>query len=288
MYDPRQYDSPPIYSPHFNTPSDGFYTSRSVHSPPTYSHYTVPQEPQYMDGHPQYFYRWLSPPGIVKVMQGTCVLLCFVIFACVISTLVWDMHGYETSVGGYISGGGFGYDGGVGTGAGYYGGAYGYHSSYMTPYSAKSAMISVAAINFIVALMFLVASFSKTRTVRCRRFYLTLLVVDVSLAVLQCIINIIFVIGVNPMAQSSQTMLYNPILRMCQTPQSPSLSGSAGAGFPGAYPMFNQYLHHYCYMDPEEVSGLVHPNTKHILATICRLFSIYCMSVDICTLCMHA
>lgn len=49
-------------------------------------------------------------------------------------------------------------------------------------------------------------------------------------------------------------MLYNPVLMMCQNIQgSPSLSGSAGAGFPGGFPMYTQYLHHYCYMDPEEV-----------------------------------
>lgn len=65
-------------------------------------------------------------------------------------------------------------------------------------------------------------------------------------------------IGVNPMSQSSQSMLYNPMLMMCQNMQgNPSLSGSAGfPGFPGGLPMYNQYLHHYCYMDPEEVSIL--------------------------------
>lgn len=61
-------------------------------------------------------------------------------------------------------------------------------------------------------------------------------------------------IGVNPMSQSSQSMLYNPMLMMCQNIQgSPSLSGSVGAGFPGGFLLYNQYLHHYCYMDPEEV-----------------------------------
>lgn len=70
----------------------------------------------------------------------------------------------------------------------------------------------------------------------------------------QGIIDIIFVIGVNPMSQSSQSMLYNPMLRMCQNiPGTPSLSGSVGAGFPGGFPMYNQYLYHYCFMDPEEV-----------------------------------
>lgn len=68
------------------------------------------------------------------------------------------------------------------------------------------------------------------------------------------IIDIVFVIGVNPMSQSSQSALYNPMLMMCQSIQSnPSLSGSLGAGFPGGFPMYNRYLYHYCYMDPEEV-----------------------------------
>lgn len=68
------------------------------------------------------------------------------------------------------------------------------------------------------------------------------------------IIDIVFVIGVNPMSQSSQSALYNPMLMMCQNIQSnPSLSGSLGAGFPGGFPMYNRYLYHYCYMDPEEV-----------------------------------
>uniref|UniRef100_A0AAY4ANL1 Occludin n=1 Tax=Denticeps clupeoides TaxID=299321 RepID=A0AAY4ANL1_9TELE len=226
MYEPRQYDSPPMYSPHYSAPSDG----------------------------PQHFYRWFSPPGIVKTMEGLCVLLCFVTFACVASTLVWDMHGYDAGFGAYVPGSaGFGYNGGtgVGTGTGYYGGTYGYHSSYMTPHAAKGAMIAMAAINFIIALAFLVATFSKAYNMRGCRFYLVLLVVDMVLAIMQGIINIIFVIGVNPMAQSSQSMLYNPILMMCQTQQATSSS------YPGGYPMFNQYIYHYCYMDPEEAVALV-------------------------------
>lgn len=72
------------------------------------------------------------------------------------------------------------------------------------------------------------------------------------------IIDIIFAIGVNPMAQSSQSMLYNPLLMKCKTNQgAPSLSASLGAGFPAGFPMYNQHLHHYCYMDPEEAGGLL-------------------------------
>lgn len=57
------------------------------------------------------------------------------------------------------------------------------------------------------------------------------------------------------MAQNSQSMLYNPLLTKCKTSQAtPSLSASLGAGFPAGFPTYNQHLHHYCYMDPEEAS----------------------------------
>ncbi|XP_008331914.1 occludin isoform X2 [Cynoglossus semilaevis] len=247
------YDSPPVYSPPYSTTSQNFFPVRSVNSPQSqYAPYTysVPPDSYYMEGRPQHFYRWFSPPGLVKTFQGLTVLLCFLIFAFVASTLVWDMNGF--GYGGY----GVGSAGSVaGTGTGYYGGSYGYGGSYMTPHSAKSAMISMAAINFLVSLGFLIASFSRSRLMRGCSFYLTVFICDIILAILQGIIDIIFVIGVNPMSQSSQSMLYNPMLMMCQNFQgSPSLSGSVG---PGGLPMYNQYLKHYCYMDPEEAVALV-------------------------------
>ncbi|KAM8849645.1 occludin isoform 1-T3 [Spinachia spinachia] len=256
MYEPRYYDSPPVYSPPYSTNSQSFHAPRSVHSPQSqFVPYTFngPPDSNFIEGKPQYFYRWFSPPGFVKTFQGVTVLMCFVIFACVASTLVWDMNGF--GYGGY----GVGATGGIaGMESGYYGGSYGYGGSYMTPQSAKSAMISMAAINFLVSLGFLVGSFSRARIMRGCKFYLTVFVCDIILAALQGIIDIIFVIGVNPMSQSSQSMLYNPMLMMCQNIQgSPSLSGSVGAGFPGGFPMYNQYLHHYCYMDPEEAVALV-------------------------------
>ncbi|XP_056149088.1 uncharacterized protein LOC130123812 [Lampris incognitus] len=252
-----QYDSPPVYTPPYRTMSHDFYSPRSVHAPRSdyvpYS-YNQPPDLHFLDEKPQHFYRWFSPPGFVKTFQGATVIMCFLIFACVASTLVWDMHGL--GYGGYGVGA-TGADAG-GTGSGYYGGSYGYSSAYMTPYSAKSAMISMAAINFLVSLGFLVGSFSRSSAMRGRRFYLILFTCDIILAVLQGIIDIVFVIGVNPMSQSSQSMLYNPMLMMCQNIQgSPSLSGSIGAGFPGGFPMYNQYLQHYCYMDPEETVAFV-------------------------------
>lgn len=274
MFDHRYDDSPPGYSPPYT--SQTFYSGPSVLPPQHQCHpysYGGPPDSFYTQERPQHFHRWFSPPGFVKTFQAATAIMCFIIFACVASTLVWDVNGYAYA----------GYGAGAsGADPGYYGGSYGYGSSYMTPQSAKAAMISVTAINFLVSLGFLVGSFSRTRVTRGCRFYFSVFVCDIILAVLQVglsrrgatlapavprswrppllccdfqvVIDIVFVMGVNPMSQSSQSALYNPMLMMCQSIQgSPSLSGSLGAGFPGGFPMYNRYLYHYCYMDPEEV-----------------------------------
>lgn len=184
MYEPRYYDSPPLYSPPYSATSHSFYPPRSVHSLQSQHapyRYDLPPNSYCAEGRPQHFYHYFSPPGFVKIFQGATALMCFIIFACVASTLVWDTNGF-----GY---GGFGVgstSGSVtGVGSGYYGGSYGYGGSYMTPLSAKSAMISVAAINFLVSLGFLVGSFSRSRIMRGCRFYLIIFICDIILAVLQ-------------------------------------------------------------------------------------------------------
>ena len=111
-------------------------------------------------------------------------------------------------------------------------------------------MIAMAAINFIAALGFFVASFSKSSTFRSRRFFLAVLVASAILAFLQGIINIVYIVGVNPMGQSSSSMYLNPMLMMCQNLYSTGMSNMCGVG---GFPMYNQYLYHYCYVDPQEV-----------------------------------
>ncbi|XP_026882739.2 occludin [Electrophorus electricus] len=253
MLEKQPYDSPPMYSP----PSNGFGPPGSFQTPRSdFDGYPPPPGSYFMaEEVPQYFYKWSSPPGIVKIMEGAVVVLCLGIFACVASTLVWDMqYGYGFGTG-YGSGYGTGYGSGYGYGSyGSYGGygGYGGYYNYPTPYSAKTAMIAMAAINFIAALAFFVASFSKTRTVRGRKFFLAVLVCNAILAVLQAIINIVYIVGVNPMAQSSSSMFYNPMLMMCQNLYGNSMTGM-GAGFP----LYNQYLYHYCYVDPQEAVAMV-------------------------------
>lgn len=182
MHEPQYYDSPPMYSPPYSTNSHSFYPPRSIHPPQSqYIPYTynAPQGSYYQEEKPQLFYLWYSPPGLVKTFQGATALMCFIIFACVASTLVWDMNGF--GYGGY----GIGAAAAAGAEYGYYGGSYGYSSSYMTPQSAKAAMISMAAINFLVALGFLIGSFSRSRIMRGCSFYLAVFICDIILAVLQ-------------------------------------------------------------------------------------------------------
>ncbi|XP_030647802.1 occludin [Chanos chanos] len=255
MFEKEPYDNPPMYSPPYSPPSNGhgFQSPQSDFDP-----YPPPPASYYIEDKPQHFYKWFSPPGIVKAMEGLVVVLCLGIFACVASTLVWDMqYGYGMGLGGYGYGSGYGYGGSLGYGSGYgsYGSGYyggSYYNSYPTPYTAKTSMIAMAAINFVTSLGFFVACFSKSSTFRSRKFYLVVLVVSVIMAVLQGIINIVYIVGVNPMAQSYQNMLYNPMLAMCQ-----NLYGSSVTGMGGGFPMYNQYLYHYCYVDPQEAVAMV-------------------------------
>lgn len=199
MFEKQRYDSPPVYSPPYSPPSNnGYGPPGSVQDPRSdYDAYPPPPGSYYIEEKPQHFYKWISPPGIVKAMMAVVIVLCVGIFACVASTLMWDMqYGYMGMGGsgmGYGSGYGGGYGGGYGSGYGGYGGSYGggyggyggNYNSYPTPYSAKAAMIAMAAIDFIVALGFFVASFSKTKTFRSRKFFLAVMIGSIILAIVQ-------------------------------------------------------------------------------------------------------
>ncbi|XP_061635080.1 occludin isoform X1 [Phyllopteryx taeniolatus] len=258
MFDKQPYDSPPVYTPPSN---NGFGAPGSVHAPLSdYNAYPPPPGSYYIEDKPQHFYKWLSPPGIVKAMMAVVIVLCVAIFACVASTLMWDIQ-YANGMGigyGYGSGYGGGYGGGsYGSGYGGYGsyGGYGnYQGSYISPYSAKTAMIAMAAINFIGALAFFIASFSKASAIRSRKYFLALLIASVIMAVLQGIINIVYIVGVNPMAQGSSNMMYNPMLMMCQNLYQTGYSQMGGVG---GFPIYNQYLYHYCFVDPQEGVAMV-------------------------------
>lgn len=198
MFDKHRYDSPPVYSPPMTSPaSNGFGPPGSFQGPQSdYNAYPPPPGSYYMEDKPQHFYKWLSPPGIIKAMLATVLILCVGIFACVASTLMWDMqYGMGLPYGsGYGSGYGGGYGGVGGYGSGY-GGYGGYGSSYgsnITPYSAKTTMIAMAAITFIGTLALFIAIFSKSPAIRSRRFFLILFIGTIILAILQVRLSLAF------------------------------------------------------------------------------------------------
>ncbi|XP_018586607.1 occludin-like [Scleropages formosus] len=192
----------------------------------------VASGPTYVEERPQHFYLWISPPGIMRIMECIVVVLCFTIFTCVASTLVWEVqYGYSTGLGGF--------------GASYY-------HSFPSPYSAKVTMMAMATMCFLMSSAILVASFSRADTFRGCRFYLLVVVVDSAMAALLGIIDIVYIISINPMSQSSQNVLYDPILMMCH-----NMFGGSGGVRPVRFPFYNQYLYHYCHMDPQEVVAMV-------------------------------
>ncbi|XP_041060596.1 occludin isoform X2 [Carcharodon carcharias] len=245
MYQNRPLGSPPAYSPsHFTQPI--------LHGPSVVSYeYDVRSPPPgsfYIEDKPQHFYKWSSPPGIVRILEGIVVLLCLTIFACVASTLQWQ-YGYNYGMGGILGGGGY-YPGmggsyypgmgGVGSGS-YYPGMGGY-GSHTDPRAASGFMIAMAAISFIVVLAFFIASVSKSQSSRSRKFYLLLLIFSAILGGLELIASIVYIMGVNPTAGSGGSMYYSQIRMMCNQ----FYSG-------GGMMMANQYLYHYCVVDPQEV-----------------------------------
>ncbi|NWR45509.1 OCLN protein, partial [Regulus satrapa] len=208
-------------------------------SPPPGSYYAA-------EDAPQHFYRWCSPPGLVRALEVAVILLCVAVFACVASTLAWE-YGYGYGVFGNGPGGFYGsgyYGGGLSYGYGY-GGAYGggYYGAAANPRTANGFMIAVAVLCFLAQLGFLVASLSRASGSRSRRFYLAVLVASAVLALVMLVASIVYVVGVNPQAQMSGGYYYSPLLAMC----SQVYAGGA---------VLNQYLYHYCTVDPQEAVAI--------------------------------
>ncbi|KAM9338314.1 occludin [Symphorus nematophorus] len=245
-------------------------SSRPNGSPPPYESdgYNVPPQPAYSyypDDEFQHFYRWTSPPGILKIMGIIVIVMCVAIFACVASTLAWDTQGALGTFGGIgYGGGGYGgggYGGGAYGGGGYGGGygsfgggGYGAGNNYgyggiggNDPRKGKGFMIAMAAITFIVALAIFIIIVSHQSLSESRRFYLAVIIICAILALLMLIATIVYLVAVNPMAQSSGSVYSSQIAGLCAQYQQPQPSGV----------LVNQYLYHYCVVEPQEAIAIV-------------------------------
>ncbi|XP_062269290.1 uncharacterized protein marveld2a [Platichthys flesus] len=240
-------------------------------SPPPYEEDGYTAAPQtaysyYPDDEFQHFYRWTSPPGILKIMGIIVIVMCVGIFACVASTLAWDsqgaMGGFGGIGGGYGGGGygGGGYGGG-GFGGGGYGGSYGgggygagnnygYGSlggNYNDPRAGKGFIIAMAAITFIACLAIFIIIVSHQSLSESRKFYLAVMIICAILALLMLIAAIVYLVAVNPTAQSSGSIQSMQIAGLCAQYQQPQTAGV----------FVNQYLYHYCVVEPQEAIAVV-------------------------------
>ncbi|KAF7647175.1 hypothetical protein LDENG_00176280, partial [Lucifuga dentata] len=238
-------------------------SSRPNGSPPPYEGggYNISPQPAYSyypDDEPLHFYRWTSPPGILKIMAAIIIVLCVAIFVCVASTLAWDNQGALSGFGG-IGGGtyGTGYGTGYGTEYGSFGGGaygpgnnYGYGGlggNYNDPQKGKGFMIAMVAICFIFCLVIFIIVVSHQRLYESRRFYLAMIIACAILALLMLIASIVYLMAVNPMAQSSGSVYGSHMTALCAPYQQPQAAGI----------FINQYLYHYCVVEPQEAIAVV-------------------------------
>ncbi|XP_078477970.1 occludin isoform X1 [Lampetra fluviatilis] len=224
---------------------------------PPGSYYVGSEYPE--DLGPIDFKSWRSPPGVIRILQGIALIMCAAIFACVASTLQWDldtgtgvsggMGGYGTGYGGGSYGGGS-YGGAYGTGFGGYGTGYGsggMYGIYTDPRAGKAFMMAMVLICFGVVVALFVMSSIKAKMARTRRFYLITIICCAVLAVLVLIATIVYIMAVNPTAQSTGSIYYTQIMALCSQFNMPTTTGY----------YWNQYLYHYCVVDPQEAIAIV-------------------------------
>lgn len=250
----RPFESPPPYdhgSVHYSQPAS-YAPSREpykagsrelynedMRSQPVYSYYPGDEV--------QHFYKWSSPPGVIKILSILIIVMCIGIFACVASTLPWDLQLMgNTGLGSGMSGTGYGNSYGMGNSYNY-GYAFGYGGNYMDPRSAKGFILAMSALCFIFTMVVFIILVSKGQSFRTRKFYLIVLILCAVLGALMLIATIVYVVAVNPMAQSAGSSFYYQIVALCNQFYIPAASGV----------YTNQYLYHYCVVEPQEAIAIV-------------------------------
>ncbi|PIO34318.1 hypothetical protein AB205_0056730, partial [Aquarana catesbeiana] len=209
-----------------------------IRSQPAYSYYPDDEVPV-----TQHFYKWSSPPGIIKIMAILIVVMCVGIFACVASTLPWDLDVTGQSMG-YSMGGGYSGYNGYGFGTSQMGMGFAYGGNYTDPRTAKGFLLAMAAICFILSMVLFVMLVTRTESSTTRRFYMIVIIASAIIGGFVFIATIVYTIGVNPVAQASGSAFYTQIVSICNQFYSPVTTGV----------FVNQYLYHYCVVEPQEIN----------------------------------
>ncbi|XP_008417518.1 occludin b isoform X1 [Poecilia reticulata] len=233
------------HSNHLYPPSGSKHKHRHSEptSNPTFFYYKADKNIQ--------FYRWTSPPGVMKILCIIIVIMCVAIFACVASSLAWDYD--MNAMGGGIGlmpglPSGYGSSGTYGAGLGGSSGSYGYGGTQIDPKSGNGFIIAIAAITFIATLIIFILVISRQNAARSSKFYLVSIIICAILAFLMLISTIVYLVSVNPTAQSSGSMLYNQVIQLCAQYQTQTQAQGI---------FINQYLYHYCVVEPQEAIAIV-------------------------------
>lgn len=115
----------------------------------------------------------------------------------------------------------------------------------MDPKTGKGFIIAITAITFIAVLIIFILVVSRQGTSRSPKFYLAAIIISAILALLMLIATIVYLVAVNPQAQTSGSVMYSQIQMMCAQFQNQQQASGI---------FINQYLYHYCVVEPQEVS----------------------------------
>ncbi|KAF7687675.1 occludin b [Silurus meridionalis] len=231
------------------------YSSSSKRTPHRMSQHTFSHYP---DDKLLHFYSWGSPPGVIKILSIIIIIMCVAVFACVASTLAWDYDMDNMGLGGLGMGMGMGGMGGSSYGGGGYnmygggigGGSYGYGGGgyYMDPTTGKGFIIGISAITFFAMLIIFILVISRQSTAKSPRFYLASIIICAILALFMLIGSVVYLVAVNPTAQGTGSMMYNMIWQLCSQYQNQQQATGL---------FINQYMYHYCVVEPQEAIAIV-------------------------------
>lgn len=118
----------------------------------------------------------------------------------------------------------------------------------MDPKSGKGFIIAIAGITFLAVLVIFIMVISRQSSAQTPKFYLAAIIIGAILAFLMLIATIVYLVAVNPTAQSSGSMMYNQVLQLCAQYQNQNQAQGI---------FINQYLYHYCVVEPQEAIAIV-------------------------------
>lgn len=118
----------------------------------------------------------------------------------------------------------------------------------MDPRAGKGFIIAISGITFIAVLIIFILVVSRQSAAQKPSFYLATIIICAILAFLMIIATIVYLVAVNPTAQSTGSIYYSQIRQLCAQYQTQTQAQGI---------FLNQYLYHYCVVEPQEAIAIV-------------------------------